>query len=469
LVLGALLGGGARGEEGTGIAWEADLDAGLARAAAEGRPVFLAVNALENEAANQALATTLYPSAAWGEATRPYVCLVGNPNLHGSGASCSRYGGIPCATHQQTLAWILRRFAPQGDLISPQHLILDADGRLAFRKEYYTRVVGPELLEAWFLRLSPQLALERAAALRVARIDTLDATPLAKRGDAARAWLRSADPLAAPGVLVACDFAADEAQRVVLIRAFDAVSPAARSIPALAATEACLAPDDRPAVTEAWIDTWLALDREVGVRLLARAVARSSKQSFRDRMLVRWFGRAIGEGEPPPPSLPPSEAQLAAEVFALLGRPDGVADPTALPDRARVRLERARRQTRAAAGSRVELAAALEAGLPPGALRRALLDASPEQVRTAAGPVAAVLEAEPGRLGRLAIAAALALLGAGDAGQGRVLPCILEAVFDPVEGPEARAEALRRLGQDPGENPAEWEAALGRALRGDAR
>ena len=55
-----------------GIHWEVGLEAGLARATREGRPVFIAVNALETERANQLLAAEPYRSAAWGQATRGY-------------------------------------------------------------------------------------------------------------------------------------------------------------------------------------------------------------------------------------------------------------------------------------------------------------------------------------------------------------------------------------------------------------
>ena len=71
-----------RAEEAPGIRWEGDLVRGLIRAAAEGRPVLLAINALETEAANQNLARQIYPSPAWGHATRPWVAFVANPNIH---------------------------------------------------------------------------------------------------------------------------------------------------------------------------------------------------------------------------------------------------------------------------------------------------------------------------------------------------------------------------------------------------
>ena len=43
---------------------------------------------------------------------------------------------------------------------------------------------------------------------------------------------------------------------------------------------------------------------------------------------------------------------------------------------------------------------------------------------------------------------------------------VLQAVQDPVEGPEARAEAVRRLGEDPGWNEQMWIDAVRKAVGG---
>src|SRR5262245_45652809 len=63
-------------EEIPGIRWERDFQEGMRRAAREGRPVFIAVNATEQgEVANQWLHEKGYPSKEWGEASRPFVCF----------------------------------------------------------------------------------------------------------------------------------------------------------------------------------------------------------------------------------------------------------------------------------------------------------------------------------------------------------------------------------------------------------
>ena len=50
-----------------------------------------------------------------------------------------------------------------------------------------------------------------------------------------------------------------------------------------------------------------------------------------------------------------------------------------------------------------------------------------------------------------------------------LIALLVATLGDPVEGPEARAEAVRILGADPGLDPEEWRKALGAALKGGAR
>ncbi len=151
-----------------GITWDGDVPTALQRAADEGRPILFAINAQESEGANDRLCRQAYPSEAWGKATREYVCLVGNAGSHPAAGEaspyCTRYGrSCRCSDHQASLRYLLRRFAPiERTLISPQHIVLEPDGGLAYRKEYYTGEVGPELLERLFVRISPELMYEAA-------------------------------------------------------------------------------------------------------------------------------------------------------------------------------------------------------------------------------------------------------------------------------------------------------------------
>jgi len=456
-----------RAEEEVGIRWEgSSLADGLVRAAAEGRPVLLAVNALDTESANQNLAHVLYPSPAWGRATRPWVAFVANPDVHGEGTVCARYGRIPCSTHQEVLRTVIRRFARDGDLISPQHLILDPDGRLAFRKPFFTGVVGPAFFESWLPRLSPSLAIDHAADLRVDRIDALDQASTETLEEIARAWLAEDDPLAPGGVLCAADFAASPARQEALIRALGTLPPTLLPVPMVAAWEAAMDPDASPAVTEAWIRTVLEIDATAGLDLAARAAVRTKDAGARRRLLALLF-----EGKPVPGRsyrvggsdwLSPTEL-LRAETFRALGRstvlPKKKVEGTLPDDWARQVRVLGSAENLARAARRAKKGDALVHDAADVArLRHALVAASPEDVRQHEVFVRRIFrdrEEEP-----LKVAAALALLGARLDESGKVPRVVQAAVFDPVESVDIRPEAVRRLGQDPGHGEDAWLEAL---------
>ena len=444
-----------------GIRWEAELEAGLARAALEGRPVLIAINALAEERANQRLRHELYPSAAWGGATREYVCLVANPDTHASGTEgCGTYPGTSCETHQAVLRYAAHRFDPvSGALISPQHVVLEPDGGVAFRKEYYTSVVSPALLEALWVRLAPELAYERAGAARAERIQALEGVRGPALEAAAAAWLREGDPLAAASLLRAIDFAPDDARQLSLVRSLAATPHDQLPVVDLLADEYGTRPDDRPEAALALARALLAVDRERGLALLARILVHTESGSLGARARSAWTA------EPTGPDLPAREAALLAEALLLAGQspPDRGTD---WPDDLRHRLRRAEVRGAGRPGPVVGLPDALADGRA-GRIRAGLYEAPPDTVRKHAAAVRALLRERPEA--RVRYAAAIALLGAGLDEGGRVAPVVWEAVNDPVEGPEARAEAVRRLGEDPGGNEAVWLEAAGRALDGSGR
>ncbi len=455
-LLAAFLGAsGLEAGESDGVRWEPDLEAGLLRAAKEGRPVLLAVNAIETEAANQRLAGEIYPSAAWGDATRDWVAFVGNPNAHG-GAACSRYGGIPCATHQAVLRYVVRRFAPGGDLISPQHLVLDPDGRLAFRKEYFTGVVGPDFFDRWLARLCPTITLDRAARRRPDTIDALGAAPVEKVTDTARAWLRSGDPLAPAGVLDAMDYAMEEPRRVALALSFDATPKELLAVPWTAAYDAAVAPDDAPERTLAFVTAFLLADPGTGADLAARAAVLTRDASLSSRVLAAWVGGPV-PASGVVPGLDDRAAARLAEVLALLGRPDGGRAPERLPPPLAARLQRAREKAGRAATPAPPLAQVLAADPAPGALRRAVLAAAPDAVLASEAEVRALLDRPEERV---RVAAALALLSTRRRLDAAAEAVLLAAVFDPVEGPDTRELAALRLGTDPGRDEETWRRAF---------
>ena len=115
------------------------------------------------------------------------------------------------------------------------------------------------------------------------------------------------------------------------------------------------------------------------------------------------------------------------------------------------------------AQTRLSLPDAFEDGRA-GRIRASLYEAAPETVRKQAAAVRRALRERPEA--RVRYAAAIALMGAGLDEGGRVASAVWEAVNDPVEGPEARVEAVRRLGEDPGWNEAVWVEAAARAAAG---
>ncbi len=452
-----------RGEEGGGIAWEVDLAQALGRAASEGRPVLLAVNALETEAANQHLARDLYGDPAWGEATEDWVALVANPNVHGGGPVCERYGRIPCDTHQATLRYVIRRFARTGDLISPQHLILDPDERLAWRKEFFTGVVGPAFFERWLPRVSPGLGLERAAALRQDRIDALDDAPLESVTEAAVAWLASDDPLAACGVLKAADFSLEDRRRHALIQAFAHVPEEQIEVPWIAAYDAAVDPGSDSETALAWVRAMLAADRERGLALAARAAVHAGDDATR-----RPFLRILFDDAAPPARLPSrgdgEVARLRVETYRLLGRPVSEdAGRQEAPDGVEAMR---RRRARASHGGRrwPPLDEALQTPYRVAGLRGALVEATPNEVRAREADVRRLFHHAEEE--RIRVAAALAMLGAGLDEGGRVPEVVRNAVFDIVESTDVRPEAVKRLGQDPGYDEDAWLAALRQKVSG---
>jgi hypothetical protein len=197
LLLGLLTPGGsfAQGQP-QDIAWARDLNATLARARAENRPILIAINALDTERGNQAQRTTAFRNPALVATSRSMLCLIANPNDHDRGGTCARYGSTDCKTHRDVLTYALRRWSRQGDIISPQHMILAPDGTLLWRQEYY---IEPEPLrlqcENALVKSAPDLALKLAARTRKEALQSL------KGGVDPKAYLKRGDPLG-PAVLL---------------------------------------------------------------------------------------------------------------------------------------------------------------------------------------------------------------------------------------------------------------------------
>ncbi len=439
-----------------GVRWEADFDQALARALEEGRPIFLAVNALEDERANVDLATRLYPSAQWGAATRGYVCLVANPNDHPqAGGGCARYPGSTCAAHRRALAFVTERFGSA--LISPQHLILEPELDLHWRKEYYEPArpeeISPRNLALHLGRVTPGLAYRRAQIEREAQIAALVAAPEAELKARAEAWLGEPDPWAAAGVGAALDETTAPRRRLALLAALARAPAESAPVIAFVAEPLVLDPDAAPAEALAAGAALLAVDREYGVWALARVIARSKDAAVRARALALWSG---GGGWR---ALPRAEQAPALEALLLGGEAvEGGAAPADPTPAEALRLARARRL----GGGSGPAAAGLDpfpTAVP--ALRRALLAAAPEAVRAAAARVTEAFLRAPQE--RVRLAAGVALLRAGLAAPG-LAEALGRALGDPVEGPELTRAVEEALGLEEGQPPALLAAALAERL-----
>jgi hypothetical protein len=457
---------GAAGDAYEGIRWEADLEAGLARARLEGRPVLFAINALDEERANNELATRHYRSKAWGDATAGYVCFVCSPNDHtGPDGLSTRYHGIPSATNQAAFRLVVERYVEEP--ISPQHVIVEPDGTLAYRKAYYTGEVGPDLLEGWLSRIAPDVAYSQAAILREARIAALVDGPAENRPAAAREWVLTQDGLAAGGVLNVLDAVQTPAERLALISLLGDAKPTQGAVIEWGALDAVLAPDDDPRATLAWVTALLKVDRERGRLAAARALARSGDEALRTNLLSAWSGPLPAEAAPLD-RLAGDERLAALEALALSGDARGRRLPTAVPAAWTERLARAaQRGGLTSDAGPAQLSRALQEK-DAGRLAAALERAPRDEVLAARERVLEVLRTTPWRGVRAR--AAVALLRAGVAEEiGLVVTALVQAIDDLIEGPDVRPLAVAALGEDPGTRHDAWEAAVRRRLAGPPR
>lgn len=445
-----------------GIWWEQDLKKGMARATREGRPMLFAVNALETESANQRLGLQTYRTAPWGEATRGYVNFVCNPEDHG-GDPCGRYERHVCQGHRDALTWFLKRFGQ--DLISPQHVILEPDGDVAYRKEYYTGVVGPLLLDSYLSKVAPPIAYARAGIGREKPMARCGSIPLEELDAFAASWLSGRDGLAAAAMLNALDDCYDTPRRLALIRAMKHTHDLQVPVLLIAAEERMLYPADEPEETFAWLETLFAVDRTLGVWGATRVLVRSEETHVRDRVLRLWAApKHLAKSAPILiDELPEKERPYAYEALLLAhDKRAAKADVPAAWTRGREReIARARRIAGRITGAPdVDLAPVLVEG-NPGRVRAALLDAAPAAVRKHAQALRVVMETH--RAHRVRLAAALALWKARAGPPEPLLDVLRGGVLDLVEGWPTRRALDAILGDAAVEHAlsdAAWRAGL---------
>lgn len=118
----------------TQIAWQSNLDAAVARAKAEGRPLLLAVN-MDGESASERIVREQYRDPAFVRDANRCVPVIGSVFRHnprdyddrGRSILCPRLGNVTCGEHIALEPQIFERFMG-GERIAPRHVLIGTDG-----------------------------------------------------------------------------------------------------------------------------------------------------------------------------------------------------------------------------------------------------------------------------------------------------------------------------------------------------
>ncbi len=121
------------------IAWEPKPEAALARALAEKKPVFVAIN-FDGERACDRFAEKTYRDKTILALAASAVCVIASPSEHGGADKpCPRFGTLHCSEHKQTDVWarksVLKPDA-EGYVVAPQHVFLAPDGKVILSVPY---------------------------------------------------------------------------------------------------------------------------------------------------------------------------------------------------------------------------------------------------------------------------------------------------------------------------------------------
>lgn len=133
---------------GTGIAWQGSFEDCLKRSAAEGTPVFIAIN-MDGEAANERMVAQVYTDDTIIELADSCLALAASVSPHPAwDGECARFPGIVCDEHRSVEAHVRRRIlkADAGaQIVAPQHLFLGPNGDVVVSVAY--EITASEL--AW--------------------------------------------------------------------------------------------------------------------------------------------------------------------------------------------------------------------------------------------------------------------------------------------------------------------------------
>jgi hypothetical protein len=121
------------------VVWQKSLEQALAKAQAENKPVFLAVN-MDGERANDYLANKTYKERSFLDySTRTVNALASAQEHTALGKPCNRFSGLECIDHRRTdtaaRGQVLKADS-EGSVIAPQHVWIAPDGKLLFSVAY---------------------------------------------------------------------------------------------------------------------------------------------------------------------------------------------------------------------------------------------------------------------------------------------------------------------------------------------
>ncbi|MCC7169669.1 MAG: HEAT repeat domain-containing protein [Planctomycetes bacterium] len=122
-----------------GIEWQPSFDDVVARAKAEKKVVFIAVN-MDRERANDRLVADHYKDATLAKLASHTLNLFCSRFDHASGEKpCPRAGSVACSAHmavEKAVRAKILKPADGGDVVSPQHVFLDPDGKVILSVQY---------------------------------------------------------------------------------------------------------------------------------------------------------------------------------------------------------------------------------------------------------------------------------------------------------------------------------------------